>query len=118
MIEKDLRKRQVKALKAHYKACFDSYEQWADSDYQYPPPVTPPFPEICRGMKCGAKTRSGHPCKNDGTSYSNGRCKFHGGASTGPVTEEGKNISAANGFKRKKYPKSKKRANSQELYRL
>lgn len=95
------RKRQVKALKAHYKACFDSYEKWADSGYQYPPPATPPFPDICRGMKCGAKTRSGHPCKNDGTSYSNGRCKFHGGASTGPVTREGKSTSAANGFKRK-----------------
>ena len=95
------RKRQVKALKAHCRACQAIYKIWADSNYAQGGPETPPLPDICRGMKCGAKTRSGHPCKNDGTSYSNGRCKFHGGASTGPVTKEGKNKSAANGFKRK-----------------
>lgn len=95
------RKRQVKALKAHYRACQAIYKIWADTNYAQGGPETPPFPDICRGMKCGAKTRSGHPCKNDGTSYSNGRCKFHGGASTGPVTREGKSKSAANGFKRK-----------------
>lgn len=35
--------------------------------------------------KCGAKTRSGEPCKNN--SMSNGRCRMHGGKSTGrPIT--------------------------------
>ena len=31
---------------------------------------------------CGAKTRSGQPCQNRG--MANGRCRMHGGASTGP----------------------------------
>lgn len=31
---------------------------------------------------CGARTRSGHPCKN--IPFLNGKCKFHGGSSTGP----------------------------------
>lgn len=32
---------------------------------------------------CGAKTRSGRPCRNIPFA-DNGRCKFHGGLSTGP----------------------------------
>ncbi|WP_281869514.1 HGGxSTG domain-containing protein [Brevibacillus parabrevis] len=31
---------------------------------------------------CGAKTRSGEPCKK--ATLANGRCRFHGGKSTGP----------------------------------
>jgi hypothetical protein len=38
---------------------------------------------------CGAKTRSGHPCRQWGT-YANGRCRFHGGLSSGPKSEQGK----------------------------
>ena len=49
---------------------------------------------------CGGKTRAGHPCKQKAL-YRNGRCKFHGGLSTGPRTIEGKRKSAMNGFKRK-----------------
>ncbi len=63
-----------------------------------------PYPEECRDMLCGAKTRSGKPCKNDGTSYSNGRCKLHGGASTGPTTEAGRRQSAINGRNNKAKP--------------
>ena len=37
---------------------------------------------------CGAKTRSGRPCIAKAIKY--GRCKNHGGASTGPKTEEGR----------------------------
>lgn len=33
---------------------------------------------------CGAKTRSGAPCRN--LPMRNGRCRMHGGASTGPKT--------------------------------
>lgn len=58
----------------------------------------PPFPDVLRGMICGAKTRGGRPCKQR-VLYANGRCKFHGGASTGPVTLEGKKRSAENGKK-------------------
>ncbi|WP_432698661.1 HGGxSTG domain-containing protein [Marinobacterium sp. YM272] len=50
-------------------------------------------------MKCGAKTRKGTPCSNDGTAYPNGRCKFHGGASTGPRTPEGRKRSSRNSSK-------------------
>lgn len=38
---------------------------------------------------CGAKTRSGTPCKRYGNK-TNGRCKLHGGRSTGAKTKEGK----------------------------
>ena len=37
--------------------------------------------------KCGARTRTGTPCKN--WAMSNGRCRMHGGLSTGPRTPEG-----------------------------
>ncbi|MGS0675512.1 HGGxSTG domain-containing protein [Shewanella sp. 125m-1] len=39
--------------------------------------------------KCGAKTRSGKPCQRYGNN-TNGRCKLHGGRSTGAKTKEGK----------------------------
>jgi len=35
---------------------------------------------------CGAKTRSGGLCKHKGN-IRNGRCKCHGGASTGPTNQ-------------------------------
>ena len=35
---------------------------------------------------CGAKTRSGGQCKHKGN-IRNGRCKRHGGASTGPINQ-------------------------------
>ncbi len=47
---------------------------------------------------CGAKTRSGTPCKQRAI-YENGRCKFHGGLATGPVTEAGKEQCRINGRK-------------------
>lgn len=36
---------------------------------------------IDQGSRCGAKTRSGKPCKT--RPMPNGRCRMHGGASTG-----------------------------------
>jgi hypothetical protein len=38
--------------------------------------------------RCGARTRSGIPCK--APAMPNGRCRMHGGPSTGPNTEAGK----------------------------
>lgn len=35
--------------------------------------------------RCGAKTRSGKPCKNG--AMANGRCRMHGGKATGPPKE-------------------------------
>jgi hypothetical protein len=37
--------------------------------------------------RCGAKTRNGTPCQSP--AMPNGRCRMHGGASTGPRTPEG-----------------------------
>ena len=37
--------------------------------------------------RCGAKTRKGTPCK--APSMANGRCRMHGGKSTGPRTPKG-----------------------------
>lgn len=45
---------------------------------------------------CGARSkRSGQPCQLTSI-YNNGRCKFHGGLSTGPRTIEGKARSSMN----------------------
>lgn len=57
---------------------------------------SPPFPSYLEGLTCGAKTRKGTPCKLTSL-YRSGRCKFHGGLSTGPKTEEGKRRAAENG---------------------
>ena len=37
---------------------------------------------------CNARTRSGRPCR--ALKLAHGRCKWHGGLSTGPKTREGK----------------------------
>jgi len=42
-----------------------------------------PFPEACRDLRCGARTRAGTPCKRRDL-YASGRCRLHGGPSTGP----------------------------------
>lgn len=40
-------------------------------------------------QRCGAKTRKGAPCQCKPEPGSK-RCRFHGGASTGPKTPEGR----------------------------
>ena len=48
------------------------------------------------GQRCGAKTRRGAPCRRPANKR-NGRCRLHGGASSGPRTEQGRaKIAAAN----------------------
>ena len=48
------------------------------------------------GQRCGAKTRRGAACLRP-ANKKNGRCRLHGGASTGAKTQEGRaRISAAN----------------------
>ena len=60
---------------------------------------TPPFPEELRGLTCGAKTKGSRgPCRLTSL-YSNGRCKFHGGLSTGPTSDAGRQQSRENGKK-------------------
>lgn len=60
------------------------YREWARAPFG-----TVAFPEECRDMTCGAKTRRGTPCKMTSL-YGSGRCKLHGGMSTGAKTAEGK----------------------------
>lgn len=53
-------------------------------------------------MACGARTRQGSPCK--AKALPNGRCRNHGGLSTGPRTEAGKKrISEAQKYRWKSY---------------
>jgi hypothetical protein len=47
--------------------------------------ITLPLAQSC--PRCGARTRSGGACRSP--SMSNGRCRMHGGKSTGPRTPEG-----------------------------
>ena len=58
------------------------------------------------GQRCGAKTRRGTGCQRP-ANKKNGRCRLHGGASTGAKTSEGlKRISQAN-MRHGKYTKDK-----------
>ena len=43
--------------------------------------------DFTKAPRCGAKTRKGTPCR--APAMRNGRCRLHGGKSTGPRTEEG-----------------------------
>src|SRR5215472_14391926 len=43
--------------------------------------------DLSNARPCGARTRSGGDCR--APAMSNGRCRMHGGASTGPRTREG-----------------------------
>ena len=58
------------------------------------------------GQRCGAKTRSGSPCKRPANKQK-GRCRLHGGAATGPKTNEGKAIIARSNTKHGHYTKDK-----------
>jgi hypothetical protein len=60
----------------------------------------PPQPQALQGLTCGAKTRAGTPCKLTSI-YASGRCKLHGGLSTGPKTADGRAKMADNGRQRK-----------------
>lgn len=43
--------------------------------------------DLTEAAPCGARTRKGTPCK--GPAMPNGRCRMHGGPSTGPRTAAG-----------------------------
>ena len=51
--------------------------------------------------RCGAQTRSGAPCR--AAAMPNGRCRMHGGPSTGPKTEAGKAAIRASQTKHGRY---------------
>ncbi len=57
----------------------------------HPMASTASQPTDCRNSSslrlCGARTRQGGECRH--VAMANGRCRFHGGLSTGPRTAEG-----------------------------
>jgi len=59
------------------------------------------------GVRCGAKTRSGSECQRPAYKH-NHRCRLHGGASTGPRTEEGLARLIASKIKHGKFTKEKR----------
>jgi hypothetical protein len=72
--------------------------------------------------KCGAKKKSGGTCGRPagwGTDHpGTGRCKLHGGASTGPKTEEGKKRVAENALKHGAYSDRLLNEQEKEIYDL
>jgi hypothetical protein len=88
---------QRKRLKSYSQRRIAVLAEWREHGYHYPPPKYEPMPEDLKDLRCGAKTRAGTGCKQKAI-YINGRCKWHGGCSTGPRTEAGKQRSALNGF--------------------
>ena len=59
-----------------------------------------------QGKRCLAKTRKGTLCQSPAYKQ-NGRCRLHGGLSTGPNTNEGKRRIAVVNFRNGKFTKEK-----------
>ena len=101
----------MKTLKAFQKARVEklasSLEQPRQCAYIRKPPVLGRW-ETNPDWFCGAINRAGLPCRMLAI-FNNGRCKWHGGASTGPKTDAGKEQARINGRKGgrpRKEPKS------------
>ena len=58
------------------------------------------------GQRCGAKTRRGTPCQRPARKV-NGKCRLHGGRSTGAKTQEGRAKIAAANLKTGEFTKEK-----------
>ena len=57
--------------------------------------------DLSNAPRCGAKTRKGTPCR--APAMKNGRCRMHGGKSTGPRTPEGLERSRKANWKHGRY---------------
>jgi len=105
----DERARKLARLNAHNELCMAEHKAWEAAGFDHAAkPLARPFPDDLRGIQCGAMTRAGTPCKRKDI-HANGRCKFHGGMSTGARTEEGK-ARQCEGYRR--WLKEKLRANA------
>ena len=58
------------------------------------------------GQRCGAKTRRGTACRRP-ASKRNGRCRLHGGRSTGPKSAEGRAKIAATNLRHGEFTQAK-----------
>lgn len=94
------RKVLVKKYRAYHEEHERRFKAYENSGYHHAlKPKMPPLPYELTDLRCEAKTRAGTPCKRKDI-FLNGRCKLHGGLSTGPRTAEGKKRSALNRKKR------------------
>ncbi|MFZ4257385.1 HGGxSTG domain-containing protein [Raoultella terrigena] len=75
--------RSKELIRAYYSIPSRDRPQTAPQRYEWQP-----YPEHLRCIPCGASTRAGTPCKIT-VIFRNGRCKFHGGRSTGAKTRAG-----------------------------
>ena len=101
----------VRLLRLHDAVCRRNFEAWHEYEWQRSEahkaalfarlfsgqhvklslpqePEYEPYPDIS-GFQCGATTRAGTPCKMT-VIYRGGRCKLHGGKSTGAKTKAGR----------------------------
>jgi hypothetical protein len=102
MTEQHSRKEILKRFRAWHEEHDRQFKIWEESGYGHrmrPAPM--PYPPEFYNLRCEAKTRAGTPCKRSDIEL-NGRCKFHGGFSTGPTSPEGKKKAAMNGMRPKK----------------
>ena len=81
---------QARMTSAHQQGKCDQYARAYDfGGFNAKQPAQKP------AATCGARAKSGHPCRSKGL-RPNGRCKWHGGCSTGPTTAVGKQRALAN----------------------
>jgi hypothetical protein len=76
-----------KLWRQYWKESIARSAAWREAHYQHPAPESLPFPAELHGLTCGAKTRAGTPCKRRDL-YRSGRCRLHGGLSTGPKPKQ------------------------------
>jgi hypothetical protein len=84
------------SLRKAYRDYWQGYREHTQSTTLTKNRQYPPLPAALRDLTCGAKTRSGQPCSRTDL-YESGRCKLHGGLSTGPLSDAGKQKSGENG---------------------
>ena len=75
-------------LRQHELECQAAMRRWCEAGCQGKF-LKPPKPEELRGITCGARKKNGELCRNTRLGPG-GRCPYHGGFSTGPRSEEGK----------------------------
>ena len=87
-------------LRQRYREYQRAWRAWEEDHSDLYPghplrPRPPALPPECADLLCGATTRRGTPCRRKDIG-AGGRCKLHGGMSTGPRTKKGKRRAAKN----------------------